>query len=283
MAVFHYSLNLTGLLLLGTSETVKTASDLFATVDESCKLYARKLTSTRPLFSFQTTQPASSVNSPQRIPEGFASSADLAQEVSQLISNRYAPLSVVVDDQMQILQMRGDLNPYLELIPGTTELNLLLMVRESLATTLRTALYQAQAENAIVRQEQIQLEAGEQPQWLTLEVMPFRPTTTNALYFLVVLETVSPTAPALSSTLIASQEPAADLERDNTQLREALAAVTQREILAQAHLQAVIQEQTQLNQSLRVANEEILSSNKELQSTNEGSCLFPVRSVTSDK
>ena len=268
MALFHYSLNLTGLLLLGTSETVKTASNLFATVDESYKLYARKLTSTRPLFSFQTTQPASSVNSPQRIPEGFASSADLAQEVSQLISNRYAPVSVVVDDQMQILQMRGDLNPYLELIPGTTELNLLLMVRESLATTLRTALYQAQAENTIVRQEQIQLEAGEQPQWLNLEVMPFRPTTTNALYFLVVLEIVSPTAPALNPTVIASQEPA-DLGRANMQLREALAAVTQREILAQAHLQAVIQEHSQLNQSLRVANEEILSSNEELQSTNE--------------
>jgi two-component system CheB/CheR fusion protein len=83
-----------------------------------------------------------------------------------------------------------------------------------------------------------------------------------------VLETVSPTAPALSPASISSQEPA-DLERENMQLREALAAVTQRELLAQAHLQAVIQEQTQLNQSLRVANEEVLSSNEELQSTNE--------------
>ncbi|WP_121969295.1 chemotaxis protein CheB [Leptolyngbya sp. BC1307] len=268
MSLFHYSLNLTGLLLLGTSETVKNASDLFATVDESCKLYARKLTSTRPLFSFTTTQPASSANSPQRISESFVSPVDLAQEVSQLISNRYAPLSVVVDDQMQILQMRGDLNPYMELIPGTTELNLLLMARESLAIVLRTALYQAQTENAVVRQEQIQLEAGEQPHWLNLEVMPFRPTTTDALYFLVVLETVSPTAPALSPASISSQEPA-DLERENMQLRESLAAATQRELSAQAHLQAVIQEQNQLNQSLRVANEEILSSNEELQSTNE--------------
>lgn len=268
MSLFHYSLNPTGFLLLGKSESVKTASNLFSTADEACKLYARKLTSTRPLFSFTTTQPASSANSPQRISESFVSPVDLAQEVSQLISNRYAPVSVVVDDQMQILQMRGDLNPYLELIPGTTELNLLLMVRESLALTLRTALYQAQAENAVVRQEQIQLEAGEQPHWLNLEVMPFRLALPDALYFLVVLETVSPTAPALSPASISSQEPA-DLERENMQLREALAAVTQRELLAQAHLQAVIQEQTQLNQSLRVANEEILSSNEELQSTNE--------------
>ncbi len=268
MSLFHYSLNPTGLLLLGKSESVKTASDLFATVDEACKLYARKLTSTRPLFSFTTTQPASSANSPQRISESFVSSVDLAQEVSQLISNRYAPLSVVVDDQMQILQMRGDLNPYLELIPGTTDLNLLRMAPENLAIVLRTALYQAQTENAVVRQEQIQLEAGEQPQYLDLEVMPFRLALTNALYFLVVLETISPPAPALESATITSQEPA-DLERENMQLRESLAAATQRELSAQAHLQAVIQEQNQLNQSLRVANEEVLSSNEELQSTNE--------------
>ncbi|MGB8701781.1 MAG: ATP-binding protein, partial [Thermosynechococcaceae cyanobacterium] len=60
-----------------------------------------------------------------------------------------------------------------------------------------------------------------------------------------------------------------DLEQEVLNLRQALAAATQRELSAQAHLQAVIQEQTQLNQNLRVANEEVLSSNEELQSTNE--------------
>lgn len=275
MSLFHYSLNLNGFLLLGTSETVKSASDLFEIVDEDSKLYVRKLTLTRPLFSFTTAQPTSSLNRPQRIPESLTSPADIAQEVSQLISNRYAPISVVVDDQMHILQMRGDLNPYLELTPGTTELNLLLMARESLAIALRTALYQAQTQNVTVRQEQIQLEAGEHfapsatPQeshWLNLEVMPFRLTLTNALCFLVVLETVSP--PALSLAPNSSQDPG-DLEREIVNLRQALAAATQRELSAQAHLQAAIQEQNQLNQSLRVANEEVLSSNEELQSTNE--------------
>ena len=268
MSLFHYSLNLTGFLLLGTSESVKTASDLFAPVDEANKLYARNLTSTRPLFSFQTSQLASSLNSPQRIPESFATPVELTQEVSQLISNRYAPISVVVDDQMQILQIRGDLNLYLKLIPGTTELNLLRMAPENLAIALRIALHQAQTENEIVRQEQIRLEAGEQTHWLNLEVMPFRLAVTNARYFLVVLEAISPPAPALESAAISSQEPA-ELERENMQLRQALAAATQRELSAQAHLQAVIQEQNYLNQNLRVANEEILSSNEELQSTNE--------------
>lgn len=277
MALFHYSLNLTGFLLLGTSESIKTASDLFTTVDDVCKIYTRKLTLSRPLFALTTSSPSvPRLHSPQPSPENFSIPFDLGREVDQLIANRYTPISVVVDEQMHILQMRGDLDPYLKLTPGTTELNLLAMAREGLEIPLRTALYQAQTQNIPVRREQIQLDADERfssrdasrALLLNLEVLPFRPALTNALYFLVFFNAISPSATAPSLATVESQEPA-DLERQIVHLRQALAAATRRELSAQAHLQAAIGEQTQLNQNLRVANEEILSSNEELQSTNE--------------
>ncbi len=267
MSLFHYSLNEAGFLLLGTSESVKNASALFTPVDEACKIYARKLTLTRPLLSF--TPSAQSVSTTKRQPQVPQSLApvDLARSVDQLIANRYAPVSVVVDDQMQILQLRGDLDPYLKLTPGTTALNLLLMAREGLAIALRTALYQAQTQKVPVRQEHIKLEADERSLRLNLEVLPFRPSLAEALYFLVLLETVPP-LDALSPVTGGSLAPTA-LERELAQLRQALEGATQRELAALAHLQAVIQQQDHLNQSLRVANEEIISSNEELQSTNE--------------
>jgi two-component system, chemotaxis family, CheB/CheR fusion protein len=278
MALFHYSLNLNGFLLLGNSESVKTAANLFATVDDAIKLYTRRLTLSRPVFAFTTSSPSiPSLHRPQRIPQNFSLSVDLAREVDQLIANRYAPISVVVDEQMQILQMRGDLDPYLKLAPSTTELNLLTMARDGLEIPLRTALYQAQTQNVPVRQEQIQLESSErlapsttppEPLRLNLEVLPFQPTQTNACYFLVFFNPIAPSATEPSPAVVESLEPV-DLAREIVHLRQALAAATQRELSAQAHLQAVIQEQTQLNQNLRVANEEILSSNEELQSTNE--------------
>jgi len=114
MALFHYSLNLTGCLLLGTSESVKTASTLFATVDEICKIYVRKLSLSRPLFAFTTPAlPVTNISSSSRLPETFSISFDLAREVDQLISNRYAPVSVVVDERLNILQM---LQPRLEAV-----------------------------------------------------------------------------------------------------------------------------------------------------------------------
>ncbi|MBD2080314.1 chemotaxis protein CheB [Leptolyngbya sp. FACHB-17] len=268
MSLFHYSLNLTGFLFLGTSESVKTASDLFTPIDEAAKIYARKLSLSRSLFSFTTPPfPLSNVNRQQRITETIAKSSDLAREVDQLIANRYAPVSVVVDEQMQILSMRGDTNPYLQLTPGSTELNLLQMAREGLSITLRTAIYQAQTQNISIRQEHLQTES-DQPTLLNLEVIPFQPAIANTLYFLVIFEEISSPVTPLTSIPSERREPE-ELEREIVRLRQALAVATQRELTVQAQLQAVIQEQNYLNQSLRVANEEILSSNEELQSTNE--------------
>ncbi|MFN6468413.1 MAG: CheR family methyltransferase [Nostoc sp. SerVER01] len=275
MSLFHYSLNLTGFLMLGSSESVKNSSNLFEPVHETFKIYARKLSLTRPLFSF-TTNSFPRMNVEQQRTETIAANFDLGREVEQIISNRYAPVSVLVDDQMHILQLRGDADPYLKLPADTTNLNLLLMAREGLTVALQTAIYQAQTQNLSVRQEQIRIEAGERSTFVNLEVIPFKPATAmpNPLYFLLIFEAALP-AVKVSFAITQSQESQSQesknesLEREMIQLRQALAAATQREFSVQAHLQVVIQEQNHLNQSLRVANEEILSSNEELQSTNE--------------
>lgn len=118
LALFHYSLNPSGFLLLGPSESIKASSDFFTVVGESSKFYTRKLTLTHPIFSFTTSPyPVVSPEARQQITQSIANTFDLAREVDQLISNRYAPLSVVVDEQMNILQVRGDMDPYLRLPP----------------------------------------------------------------------------------------------------------------------------------------------------------------------
>ncbi len=265
--LFHHSLNSNGFLMLGASESVQSASDLFRSIHESAKIYARKPTLTRPLFSFTpSAYPVVGGEGQERVIETITNNFDLVREVDQLIAARYAPVSVIVNDQMQILHLRGDTDPYLKLPTGTTDLNLLLMAREGLKLPLRTAIYQAQTQNIAVRQEQVSIEPSESSARFNLEVIPFQPTTAFAANFLVVFEAVLP--PVSPATSAEPQTPE-DREREILQLRQALAAATQRELSAQAHLQAVIQEHSYLNQSLRVANEEILSSNEELRSTNE--------------
>ncbi|WP_293128971.1 ATP-binding protein [Microcoleus sp. bin38.metabat.b11b12b14.051] len=200
--------------------------------------------------------------------ENFTNSFDLQQETEQLILHRYAPASVVVNEQMQILQVRGDIDPYFKVAAGTPDLNLLIVARKGLLVELRTAIYQAQTQNANTRKEGVSVEAGGRSTMVNFEVMPFQSKTVAIRYFLVVFEEALPRASDFGTVISESCEQD-DLARENERLREALATANQEKTAAQAHLEAVIEEHENLNQDLKVANEEILSSNEELQSTNE--------------
>lgn len=268
--IFHYSLNQTGFLLLGTSESIGKFSYLFTPLHTKCKIYAKKLTENSPIFSFTTSSyPVAKVDeSQQQMNENDTDKFDLQRYTDQLILNRYAPAGVVVNEQMNILQVRGDTNGYLRLTPGIPTLNLLTMAREGLLIELRTAIYQAQMQNITVRKEGVTVVAGGRSSLVNLEVIPFQPASIDSRYFLILFEEALPPAINVSTVNSESSEPS-DLEREIVRLRQAIATANEEKQSAQSHLQAVIQEQENLNQDIKVANEEILSSNEELQSTNE--------------
>jgi two-component system CheB/CheR fusion protein len=270
MPIFHYSLNPTGFLLLGTSESTGKFSYLFKSVDKKSKIYAKKITATRPTFSFTPSSypVAKTVQKQEMNEENLINSLDLQRETEQLILNRYAPASVLVNEDMKILQVRGDIDPYFRVAAGTQDLNLLTMARAGLLVELRTAIYQAQTQNVTVRKERVVVESGGRSTIVNIEVMPFQPHAFTVRYFLLLLEEVLPQAIDLGTVTSESCEPG-DLASENECLRQAFATANQEKTAAQVHLQSLTQEQENLNQDLKIANEEILSSNEELQSTNE--------------
>lgn len=174
MPIFHYSLNPTGFLLLGTSESTGQYSDLFTLVEKKYRIYAKKLTATRPTFSFAPSNHLIvkvSAHQPMQAPtEGF----DLQKKVDQLIVNHYAPVGVVIDDKMQVLQLRGDIDRYLKLVSGVANLNLFNLVRAGLLVELRAAIYQAQRQEMPVRKDSLHIEEGDQSRGVNLQVIPFK-------------------------------------------------------------------------------------------------------------
>ena len=265
MPIFHYSLNPTGFLLLGTSESTGQYSDLFTLVEKKYRIYAKKPTATRPTFPFApSSYPIIKVSDRQPMqapPKEF----DLQKKVDQLIANHYAPVGVVIDNKMQVLQIRGDIDRYLQLVSGVANFNVLKLVRAGLLVELRAAIYQAQRQEGPVTKNGIRLEEGNQSRIVNLQVIPFQVPTAEKYHFLVLFEEAS----LASSPSPINLDPQGDLEQENAWLRQELAATIQERAATQEYLQAVIQEQEYSNQDLKVANEEILSSNEELQSTNE--------------
>ncbi|MEG5064460.1 chemotaxis protein CheB [Microcoleus sp. B3-A4] len=270
MPIFHYSLSPTGFLLLGNSESTGKFSYLFTSVDKKCKLYAKNLTASRPSFAFAPSSYhiAKAAQQQGANQEKLINRFDLDRATDELIVNRYSPPSVVVNEQMKIMQVRGDIDPYLRVAAGTPDLNLLTMAREGLIVELRTAISQAQMQNITVRKERVSMAAGGRYNIVNIEVIPFPSQPAGTRYFLVLFEEALPAALNFD-TLSSESLDRGNLAPEITLLKQALVSANEEKMAAQAHLQSLILEQEILNQDLIIANEEILSSNEELQSTNE--------------
>src|SRR5207248_8711837 len=61
-------------------------------------------------------------------------------EANRFIQERYAPPGVIVDQDLQIVQFRGQTGAFLEPAPGDPSMNVLKMAREGLLHPLRSAL-----------------------------------------------------------------------------------------------------------------------------------------------
>ncbi|MEP1079643.1 ATP-binding protein [Leptolyngbya sp. PL-A3] len=266
MPIFHYGLNPTGFLLLGTSESTGQSSDLFTLIEKTYRLYAKKVTATRSTLSFApSTYPTAKVTAPTPSPSA-TEAFDLQKKVDQLIAEHYSPVGAVLDNKMQVLQLRGDIDRYLRLVAGAANLNIFNLVREGLLVELRAAVYQAQRQGAPITRNGLRLKDGAHFRIVNLQVIPFKIPVTEENRFLVLFEDVQPASIPGPTNLDGLQ---GDLEQENAHLRQSLAEAHQEQAATQEYLQAIIQEQEHTNQDLKVANEEILSSNEELQSTNE--------------
>lgn len=183
---------------------------------------------------------------------------DLQREAERVLLNRYAPPSVLVNDQFEIQHFRGRTSLFLETPAGQPTTNILRMAREGLFMELRSALAEAKATRApIVREGLRVLDQGSDLPY-TLRVLPVNPPGTDELSFLVLFEmtTLPWTRDAKEPT------PVSAAENDVEWLRRELA-------LSKQYLQTVVDQHDVVAQDLRAAHEEVLSSNEELKSTNE--------------
>lgn len=259
---FHYALRPGRFLMLGTSETIGSFADLFATLDKKSKIYTKKSVSTLPGYDFSTlphavTLPAADQTAPERAP----SALDLQHEAERLILTTYGPPGVIINQDMQILHFRGQTGPYIEPSPGSASLNLLKMARQDLLMELRTVVHQAIKERNKTRKEGVRIRNDGGYRMVNLQVLPLSSEESAEPHYLVLFEP--------GSEAIATAHP--DAATPDTPDAVALRIQTlEHELLSsREYMQAIIEEQEATNEELQSANEEIQSANEELQSTNE--------------
>ena len=286
---FHYALNPSGFLLLGASETVGSFASLFGVVDPKFRIYAKKAAGLRQYPHFYGEDTYARESADTQVTPLSVSSADWQREADRVVLKEYSPAGVLVNDDLDILQFRGQTGDYLAPPPGEPSHNLLNMAREGLLLELRDALKECRQGNTPVRRTGVQVRAQGAIHETDLRVLPVKLPGSSQRCHLVLFEeprhepaavsgsaadATGPNSPARwlprwlrrpfprATTSVAAGVSAPPDEREVDRLRQELAAMRD-------YLQSVIEQKDTVNEELKSANEEILSSNEELLSTNE--------------
>jgi two-component system CheB/CheR fusion protein len=265
LPLLHHALKPSGVLWLGSSETIGAATDLFEPEDKKHRFYNRKPTTGQPRLSYFTGAEARKKDRAPLTVESMEAPAtsgekEARREADRIILARYAPASALVDEELNVLQLRGDTTLYLERSHGKTTGNLLKLAREDLVLPIRAAIDKARKDEKLVRKKNLRVRHDGVTNGMNLEVIPLKHLLSHECYFLALFETAE-TEPEGRGRKAGGARRKSEGQRVK-QLSQELAA-------ARDYLQTVIEDYEAATEELQSTGEEVQSSNEELQSINE--------------
>jgi two-component system CheB/CheR fusion protein len=258
LSILRYALKPTGFLVLGPSESVGPLSDWFHQVDKTHKIYSMRPAAGGPAPRLSEGRRAEvRVDPRRRIGEGRAGT-EVLQEADRLVLAEHSPPGVVIDNDLNIVQVRGRTAPYLEISPGEPTRSLLRMAREGLIAGIGKAIQTARKNNAAAKEDGFRIEDGGRLTSVTIKAIPFRGVSASKeRHFLVLFEDAAPNAGPK-----AAQKPAVRDEGESLRIRRELAATKE-------YLQSIVEDHASILEELRAANEEAQAGNEELETAQE--------------
>jgi len=273
LSLFFYSLNNKGIMVLGSSETLGTYSHLFSSLDVKLKIFKRAVSIQIPeLFDFPSTfsrnRPASIDKIvPSKPVPGIQTLAD------QLLLQNFAPASVLVNENGDIIYVSGHTGKYLEPAVGKANMNIFAMLREGLRSEFPVAFRKAIKNRETVILHNVNLGANGNAQKLDINIQwldkPEPLSGMIMIIFMEVLETVDIKLHARKGkkTVISVRQSA--LEKELKYTRDKMQDTLEEMQTSQEELKSSNEELQSTNEELQSTNEELTSSKEEMQSLNE--------------
>jgi two-component system CheB/CheR fusion protein len=270
--LFHYALRSNGFLLLGASEAA--AADLFSAADPEQRIFSKREVRNRHVFPGAPTVQAGRgrlASIPSNAPPAW-DGVDVSKAVDRILISKYSPAGVVVDDDLEVVEIRGKANPYLTLPAGKMSFNLVKLIHDTgLFLEVEKLIEQARKSGGPTRQEHVRFATDESADGLSVEVVPLDGVPTRCL---VLFEPKAATTQPAETPDPAPEEDPRD--REISRLKRQLTAAKERFLSAiEAHQssreesQNTTEEALSANEELQSLNEELETAKEELQSSNE--------------
>ena len=132
MNLFFYSLKVGGIMVLGSTENVNSKNERFELLDARLKIYKRSL---KPIIMAKMDFPNSFVNwvvPLLKSAKQVEASDNIQSLADEIVIQRFAPPSVLVNAEGDILYITGKTGEYLEPAAGKVNWNIYMMAREGL-------------------------------------------------------------------------------------------------------------------------------------------------------
>ncbi len=260
LSLFHYSLKNGGYLLLGPSEHVAGHSQLFRGVHKTHRIFRVKEGGHRLPLNMRMKKAFRSTEEMPGLPMPGIQE-NVSQYFDRVARDEYGPAAALIDEDANIQYLSGQTQRFLQLPPGTLNVNIVNMVRTDLRLPLRSALHKAGKTGQIVIEKNIQVSCEDGLQHLDLIVRPLSDFKESSDFLMVVFQ-------ERGLVHLASDTPRSGRKaskEDNVVIRELEQEIKN----TKEHLQTTVEELETSNEELKSSNEELLSMNEELQSANE--------------
>jgi two-component system CheB/CheR fusion protein len=259
ISLFNYSLNQDGILVLGTAETLGSSTEGFREIDNKLKIYKRtSALSPAELADFPSAFFRNRrFTSEKKLPQKAMDSIQTVTE--QLLLQRFAPSSVLVNDRGDILFITGRTGKYLEPAAGKANMNIHAMMREGLNQEISDALRKTNRDLSPVFIKNAKVGSNAADYYVDVTVQRLdAPESVKGLTIIVFAEVKSPIEKTVGKGRVGKSRSPLKLKELDEQLRRSY-----------EELQSTREEMQTSQEELKSTNEELQSTNEELQSTNE--------------
>jgi len=263
LPLFHYTLSPNGFLMLGSSETIGGFNNLFTIYDKKWKIFKKKEepNALRHIVDFPSGKISKDSHHNHLNVNKSIRSAEISQITQKIILDQFAPTSILIDENYEIIQIQGRTGKYLEPPSGSPTYNIVDMARQGLRIELSSALRTAKSTQKKEVRRRVSVKTNGDDQLIDLHICPQQSPKELAGHFLVVFQD-------LDDRIFKADKKEAGHDSSFVESSRIADLEKELQINRESH-QTTIEELESSNEELKSTNEELQSANEELQSTNE--------------
>jgi two-component system, chemotaxis family, CheB/CheR fusion protein len=273
LALFHFALHPGGYLFLGNSESADSAPNLFAPLDKKHRLFKGNAVARSGLQvpTLPLGTPPRKISLPSDGPRNERGRVTFG-ELHQRLLEQYAPPSVIVTHDYDIVHLSDRAGRFLQFSGGEPSHNLLKVIHPELRLDLRTALFQAIQTKKSVEARRVRLKREGRTYYVNMIARPVKSDDAQQSFILVIFDEVEEILGDEGRDSDSDRQPeplVAQLENELQRTKEQLQATIEQYETTSEEMKASNEELQAVNEELRSTAEELETSKEELQSINE--------------